>query len=139
MANIIFPISDTRYSRDISFFLKVLCQNDIKLSRSWSLKKLGGYVNIVDVESQQRLREIDQTAKDHNEQEDDEDEQEIPENNIYTEIYDSYGRNINTNYKAYLLLRWVEDNGRSPKQSEVYQGVKIGSFWRTEKKKLDKR
>ena len=41
--------------------------------------------------------------------------------------------------KAYLLLRWVEDNGRIPKQSEVYQGVKIGSFWRTEKKKLDKR
>ena len=127
IANIIFPVSDKKYSRDISFFLKTLCDNDIKLSKSWSKKILGGYVNIIDIEYQEKIKKMEETEND--DESDLEEDIELLQNELYTEIYDSFGKNINPTYKSNVLLEFVEEFRRVPKYGEIYKGFKIGGFW----------
>ena len=63
-------------------------------------------------------------------------EKQISINNTKLRIIelDKEGKSL-VNYKAELLLEFVEKMGRVPKQKEEYQGEKLGIFWMNIKKR----
>lgn len=109
-AKIILPASCENDSRIINKFLNIIAKNDSRIMKSLTGKKRGGYIEIFNSEN-----EIC-------------DEKEMKDDSEY--LYDIIlEKTYDPEYKADLLIEFVEENNRVPKKTEEYKDFKIGQFW----------
>jgi superfamily II DNA or RNA helicase len=115
IANIILPASGEKDSKNINKFLNTISNNDSRISKSFSNKIKGGYIDIFNVK-------IDQDEDKDEYQEDSKENAEYLYDIILTKIYDS-------NDLGDLLLEYVKESGKKPPIKELYKNIKIGIFW----------
>ena len=115
IANIILPASGENDSKNINKFLNTISNNDSRISKSFSNKIKGGYIDIFNVK-------IDEDEDKDEYQEDSKENAEYLYDIILTKIYDS-------NDVGDLLLEYIREFKTKPPTEEIYKNVTIGRFW----------
>lgn len=117
-ANIILPFSSKEDESNISKFLKILAQNDIRIKKSYESKKEGGYIFI------EKIKDNEEDNKDKQ------------NNNIefrYDMIYDSMGILQNGEDVWMKKLEWVkkyiDDNNKRPSSEDINKEIKAYGHW----------
>jgi hypothetical protein len=121
IANVILPCSTDDDGKSINNFLKIMARNDTRIKKSFENQTLGGYINI-------------QTNNDDT----DDENNEITEVR-YEMIYNSMGELKNVkgiwNYKFNILLDFIKEKNRVPKNKERYKSVNINEWFVGQKNK----
>ena len=120
IANIILPFSSKEDEKNICNFLKVIAKNDKRVKQSFENKKLGGYINIENINE---LDEEDNLDKENN-------VDELTSYDFkYTMIYNSMGLLENRNEiwikRLEEVKKYIDDNNKRPtcysKDSKIKQ------------------
>ena len=120
IANIILPFSSSFDEKNICNFLKVIAKNDKRVKQSFENKKLGGYINIENINE---LDEEDNLDKENN-------VDELTSYDFkYTMIYNSMGLLENRNEiwikRLEEVKKYIDDNNKRPtcysKDSKIKQ------------------
>ena len=119
IANIILPFSAKEDEKNICNFLKVMAKNDNRIKKSYNNKQLGGYISIVN--------------HDTNEEEDDEDDDDEYTEFKYNMIYNSLGilqngEKIWTERLA-RIKKYIDENNKRPAESDKNIDIKSDGYW----------
>jgi len=114
IANIILPFSNTEDEKDINNFLRILANNDYRIKQSYDNKKLGGYISLNKVESE----EVDSN-----------DNCEFR----FTMIYDNIGKLINSEeiwmQKLEDVKAYIDEFGKRPSCTDKNIIIKKYGKW----------
>jgi len=117
IANIILPFSSSEDEKDINNFLKILANNDYRIKQSYDNKKLGGYISLDKVESED-LGNLDSA-----------DNCEFR----FTMIYDNIGKLINSEeiwmQKLEAVKKYIDEFEKRPnKRASNKEEKKLGHW-----------
>jgi superfamily II DNA or RNA helicase len=128
IANIILPYITSDDEFMISKFMKIIAQNDSRITKSFLEKKTGGYININIVNDNFNNNSNNNLNNDLNNNITDE---------VYELIYDKLGNLTNMEeiwkYKHNLLIKFIEKFDKIPTKSQIFENVKIGMWFRNQK------
>jgi superfamily II DNA or RNA helicase len=153
IANIILPFSSNDDEDSICNFLKIISQNDSKIKKSYENKKLGGYIDVINMCDEKKPDDENNNDDD----DDDDDDDDEGENDIFEFrfdlIYDSLGKlqnreeiwmmkfnklkqflNINqkrpNRHDNKILNRWLEHQIENyAKKNEIMKNDIIRNIW----------
>ena len=114
IANVYLPCITENNTQNTIKFIKQITDYDEKFKKDYNNKTLGHYINFENCLKY--------------EENDDDDQHEIKNQEIFHK-YDMVFNSFGVDNRIELLLEFVNNENRHPKQTEEYQGVKIGSFW----------
>ncbi len=111
IANVILPCSNEFDDKGINSFLKVMAFNDSRIRKSYEEKKLGGYINIDNIDI------------------DDDEYLELK----YNMIYNSLGQLLN-GHDIWLkrledVKKYINDNKKKPSTTDTIYNVKQLGYW----------
>lgn len=130
IANIILPFSNTEDEKSINNFLRILANNDRRIKQSYDNKKLGGYISLDKVESED-LENLDSA-----------DNCEFR----FTMIYNNIGKLINSEeiwmQKLEAVKKYIDEfekrpNKESKNKEEKFMGLWLGTQIKTYKEKIN--
>lgn len=112
IANLYLPFNTEEDVRKIQTFFKILIENDETLKECFYDKRLGTYINLEKVamsdnqpfDSYKKIEEVEFR---------------------YDLIFNSMG----LNFKGKLLLKFIDEFERVPKQNEIFEDIMIGHFY----------
>ena len=121
IANIILPFSSKEDEKNICNFLKVIAKNDKRVKQSFENKKLGGYINI------ENINELD-------EEDNLDEENELTNYDFkYTMIYNSMGLLENKNEIWIKILdkvkKYIDENNKRPSSESKDSKIKQLGIW----------
>jgi superfamily II DNA or RNA helicase len=103
IANIILPFSSSEDEKNINNFLRILANNDYRIKQSYDKKKLGGYISLNKVESEEVNSNVDSN-----------DNCEFR----FTMIYDNIGKLVNSEeiwmQKLKEVKAYIDEFGKRP-------------------------
>lgn len=110
IANVILPFSDDNDESNICNFLKILSNNDTRIYKSYSNKKLGGYISI-DYNSDEQINNLSEFR--------------------YNKIYDSMGNLINNDWVKNLgeCQEYITIHGIRPRNKDDNSYIRYLSAW----------
>ena len=128
-ANIILPFSNYNEKDNINKFIKIICNNDIKIKKSYVNKKIGGYIEL------QKIYKEDNTINNVENTENVENDIEFK----YELIYDKLGNNTNSmdiwEKNLCSLKTYIDKYKKLPSsESKNYEIRKI-AIWKSKQNK----
>jgi len=117
IANLYLPFNTEDDIKGIQKFFKILIKNDENLEECFYNKRVGKYFNLENVRDYGNNRCKDEYKSKY--------EQDIEIEFRYELVFDSMG----LSYKAELLLDFITEFDRVPRDKELYKEIKIGTFY----------
>ncbi len=118
IANVILPFSSKGDETSVGSFLKVIAKNDSRVRKSYETKKLGGYINIGSVSSEEDENENNETR-----------DIELK----FNMVFDSMGKLKNNNelwlMKLEEIKKYIDENGRRPPNTKKNKYIKKLATW----------
>jgi superfamily II DNA or RNA helicase len=122
IANIILPFSAKEDEKNICNFLKVMAKNDNRIRKSYQNKQLGGYISIVNPDTNEE-------EEDNDDEDDDDEYTEFKYNMIYNSLgILQNGEKIWTERLA-RIKKYIDENNKRPSQNDKNSDIKSNSMW----------